>query len=153
MSSDDNGKRPEKRPSLSSYPGISQHDLRRVAVEAACDPRVVVKYLRRMPQPSTMRARIEAALVKCDLGRFLVRYEQAPVAPVVVPTVPGVAAAVAVVAGRDCDAARVAGPPLAKAPAPPASTPAPASAARRDCDAARASGRAPAVRPVRAARG
>jgi hypothetical protein len=152
MSSDDNGKRTEKRPSLSSYPGISQHDLRRVAVEAACDPRVVVKYLRRMPQPSTMRARIEAALVKCDLGRFLVRYEQ-PVAPVVVPTLPGVAAAVAVVPGRDCDAARVAGPPLAKAPAPPASAPAAASAARRDCDAARASGRAPVVRPARAARG
>ena len=61
----------DKRPSLSSFPGISAHDLRRVAVEATCDPRVVVKYLRRMPQPSTMRARIEQALVRCGLGHFV----------------------------------------------------------------------------------
>lgn len=71
-----NGSR--KRPSLSSFPGISQHDLRRVAVEAACDPRVVVKYLRRMPQPSTMRARIEQALKKCELDRFVVQPNGAP---------------------------------------------------------------------------
>jgi hypothetical protein len=67
-----NGKAGRKAPSLHSHPGISQHDIRRVAVSAACDPRVVVKYLRKMNQPSTMKERIERALRACELGHLVV---------------------------------------------------------------------------------
>lgn len=41
---------------------LSPHQVRRVAVEAAVDPRTVVRFLRHQRVSSTCRARIEAAL-------------------------------------------------------------------------------------------
>ena len=60
-----------KRPSLNRHASISPHDLRRVAVAAECDPRCVVKYLSKLSQHSTMRARIERALHSCALGHLV----------------------------------------------------------------------------------
>jgi len=41
---------------------LSQHDLRRAAVAAGCDPRTVARRLRGERQPSPIRARIDDAL-------------------------------------------------------------------------------------------
>lgn len=57
--------------SVYTFPGISNHEIRRVAVEASCDPRCVVKYLRGMPQPNTMRSRIADALGACGMNHLV----------------------------------------------------------------------------------
>lgn len=57
--------------SVYTFPGVSNHDLRRVAVEATCDPRCVVKYLRGMNQYDTVKQRIERALIACGLERLV----------------------------------------------------------------------------------
>jgi len=61
------------RESLYSFPGLTPHELRKVAVEAVCDPRVVVKYLRQHGAHNTnsTRFRIEDALRKFGLERFI----------------------------------------------------------------------------------
>ncbi len=60
---------------------MSQHDVRRVAVTAICDPKTVYKYLRGMPQAGTIRERISQALTACGFGHLVARrQEQAPLA-------------------------------------------------------------------------
>jgi hypothetical protein len=54
-----------------SHPQISNPELRRVAVEAECDPRTVIRYLRDGPTTATARPRIERALTKCGFARLL----------------------------------------------------------------------------------
>jgi hypothetical protein len=57
--------------SIYTYPSLGNHVIRRIAVEAACDPRCVVKYLRGMAQRSTMRARIEEALSRTGYAHLI----------------------------------------------------------------------------------
>lgn len=56
---------PKGKPSAHSHPTLAQHELRRVAVAANCDPRSVVRYLRGGSMVSTSIARIERALCEC----------------------------------------------------------------------------------------
>jgi hypothetical protein len=51
-----------ERISVYTHPALNNHEIRRVAVQGMCDPRCVVKYLRGMPQPETMRERVRRAL-------------------------------------------------------------------------------------------
>lgn len=57
--------------STNSYHALPQHELRRVAVAANCDPRSIVRYLREGPMVSTTIARIEVALRACGYDRFV----------------------------------------------------------------------------------
>jgi len=68
------------KPSSPSYPALPQHELRRLAVAANCDPRSIVRYLREGPMVSTTVARIEVALRACGYDRY-VRDESSPFAP------------------------------------------------------------------------
>lgn len=54
-----------KHESAHAHPAMSAHELRRVAVEALCDPRTIVKYLRGGSQPPLVRERVERALRAC----------------------------------------------------------------------------------------
>jgi hypothetical protein len=54
-----------------SHPAITQPELRRVAVEAGCDPRTIVRYLRSSPVHSTALGRIERALSSCGYDRLV----------------------------------------------------------------------------------
>jgi hypothetical protein len=56
-----------RKPSVYTHPALSNHEIRKVSVHAMCDPRCVVKYLRGLPQPETMRERVRAALRACGL--------------------------------------------------------------------------------------
>lgn len=47
---------------------LPPHDVRRVAVQAHCDPRTVERYLRGARQCSTTQARVGEALRACGLG-------------------------------------------------------------------------------------
>jgi hypothetical protein len=60
-----------KNGSVYTFPGVSNHEIRRVAVQAMCDPRCVVKYLRGMRQPQTVRARVAAALEACGMAKLV----------------------------------------------------------------------------------
>lgn len=57
--------RPIPQPSKWNHPALSAHEVRRVAVEALCDPRSVVKYLWGYSQPMLARERIAVALRAC----------------------------------------------------------------------------------------
>jgi hypothetical protein len=59
--------------SKSSHPELPQPELRRVAVEAGCDPRSIVRYLRQAPTHSTSKQRIEKALAACGYGRLVLQ--------------------------------------------------------------------------------
>lgn len=54
-----------------SHPALSNHDARRVGVEALCNPRAVFKYLYGMPQRAMMRERIERALRALHLEHLI----------------------------------------------------------------------------------
>jgi hypothetical protein len=60
-----------RRESLHSHPALSTHQLRLVAVEATCDPRGVVKYLRGRSMRSMLQTRIEKALAACGFGHLV----------------------------------------------------------------------------------
>lgn len=57
---------------------LSQHDLRRVAVEAECDTRTVERYLTRAPLRRVSEAAVREACRRCGFEPERVR---APVAP------------------------------------------------------------------------
>lgn len=54
-----------------SHPSLTQPELRRVAVDAGCDPRTVIRYLRDQPMTSTASERIARALAGCGYGRLV----------------------------------------------------------------------------------
>jgi hypothetical protein len=64
-------------PSAHSHPQLTQPELRRVAVEAECDPRTVIRYLRDGPTTATSRPRIERALTRCGYVRLIRKTETA----------------------------------------------------------------------------
>jgi hypothetical protein len=63
--------------STHSHPQLTQPELRRVAVEAECDPRTVIRYLRAGPTTATAQPRIERALARCGYGRLVRKTETA----------------------------------------------------------------------------
>jgi hypothetical protein len=56
---------------FTSHPSLSNHDARRVGVEALCDPRTVFKYLHGGPQTRMTRERIERALKACGFEHLI----------------------------------------------------------------------------------
>lgn len=60
------------RPSVWSYPGLSQRDLYLIAADAFVSPRTVVRYLRGMRTQSGTRDGIEAALRKHNREHLIV---------------------------------------------------------------------------------
>lgn len=68
-----------------SHPRVSNHDLRRVAVAALCDPRTIVRYLRGETMLDTTMLRIESAFRACSLESLLalrpVRRDSTPPPP------------------------------------------------------------------------
>lgn len=54
-----------------SHPRVSNHDLRRIAVEAICDPRTIVRYLRGESMSQLQATRIEQAFRALSLESLL----------------------------------------------------------------------------------
>lgn len=61
-----------KKPTLYHHDSLSAHDINRVAVEAVCEKRTVVKYLHGVdPVQGNMRIRIERALAQCGFAHLV----------------------------------------------------------------------------------
>lgn len=54
-----------------SHPAINRSERARIAARAGCDPRCIVRYLRKMPMQSTTVGRVERALRACGYGKFV----------------------------------------------------------------------------------
>jgi hypothetical protein len=65
------GKKLPRRVYKSSHPEISNHEVRRIAVAATCDPRTVLVYLWGLSQPPITRERIALALRQCGYERLV----------------------------------------------------------------------------------
>jgi len=59
--------------SIYSHHAVSNHDLRRIAVTAECDPRSVVKYLRGVELAPMLRGRIERALASTGFDHLVIK--------------------------------------------------------------------------------
>ena len=64
--------RPIARPSNKwNHPALNTHEVRRVAVAAVCDPRMIVKYLWGFSQRLLDRERIAVALRQCGHEKLI----------------------------------------------------------------------------------